>query len=500
MLFAGFSTILNLQTILLIIGGVGVGLVFGAIPGLSAVMAVALCLPLTFGMNIVNGLSLLCGLYIGAVSGGLISAILLKIPGTPSSIATTFDGHPLALKGEAGKALGAGIVFSFLGGMFGILLLIFIAPTLAQLTIKFGFVEYLSVTIFSITMIAGLSKSIHKGLISGLTGFLLSFVGMAPIDSVQRFTFGNSQLLSGFAMLPLTIGVFAVSEVLDAAKAKHAVITKNEIVRYRIKGFGFSWREFTGQTGNAFRSALIGVGIGILPGIGGGISNILAYTTAKNRSTYPEKFGTGIIDGIVASESANNATVGGAFIPLLTLGIPGDSVTAVILGAFMLQGIQPSPLLFTTQGDLVYAVFAALIVAHITFFIVEFAGIGVFVKLLRVPKYILLPIVMALCAVGAFGVNNRVFDVISFSFFGLLGYMMSKIDLPLPPLILGFILGPNFELYLRRAIQSQRGDIFAFFSYPIANGFFIVTAIALFVMMRKNILAGKNRGKTIRVV
>jgi putative tricarboxylic transport membrane protein len=492
MLLNGFFAVFNFETVFLIIGGVIVGLIFGAIPGLSAVMAVALCLPITFGMSVLNGLSLLCGLYIGAVSGGLISAILLKIPGTPSSIATTFDGHPLAKKGEAGKALGVGIVYSFLGGILSVLLLIFIAPSLAKVTIKFGFVEYLSVTVFSITMIAGLSNSLLKGLISGLTGFLLSFVGMAPIDSVERFTFGNSQLLSGFAMLPLTIGVFAVSEVLAAAKTKNSDVAEAEIAEYRIKGFGFTMKEFIGQIFNCFRSAFIGIGIGILPGIGGGISNILAYTTAKNQSKYPERFGTGIIDGIVASETANNATVGGAFIPLLTLGIPGDSVTAVILGAFMLHGIQPSPLLFTSQGDLVYGIFAALIIAHFAFFILEFAGLRVFVKLLRIPKYILLPVVMTLCAVGAFGVNNRVFDVISFSFFGLLGYVMTKIDLPLPPLILGFILGPNFELYFRRAVQSQRGEITAFFSYPIANCFFIVTLLTLVVVIRKNIIMTKK--------
>jgi putative tricarboxylic transport membrane protein len=296
-------------------------------------------------------------------------------------------------------------------------------------------------------------------------------------------------------MLPLTIGVFSVSEVLTAAKTKHQVVTESEITEYRIKGFGFTMKEFTGQLFNYFRSALIGVGIGILPGIGGGVSNIFAYTTAKNQSKYPEKFGTGIIDGIVAPETANNATVGGAFIPLLTLGIPGDSVTAVILGAFMLHGIQPSPLLFTSQGDLVYGIFAALIIAHIAFFVIEFAGLSIFVKLLRVPKYILLPLVMTLCAVGAFGVNNRVFDVISFSFFGLMGYIMTKIDLPLPPLILGFILGPNFELYLRRAFQSQQGNVFMFFSYPIANGFFIVTVITLIVAIRQNIRTAKKAFK-----
>lgn len=468
-----FAGMMNPTSLLLLVAGVAVGIVFGSIPGLSAAMAVALFLPVTFAMSSGNAFTLLVALYIGGISGGLISAILLNIPGTSSSIATCFDGSPMAKKGQAAKALGTGVVFSFLGGLFSFLILMFVAPSLAQVTLKFSAVEYFGVCIFALSMIVALAgNNMKKGLLSGCLGLIISCVGMAPIDGVKRFTFGLNELSSGFDILPTLVGIFAVAEVLAYAesvkRAEKAEMIQQDV---SIKGFGFTWKEFCGQKWNALRSALIGTGIGILPGIGGSTAGILSYITAKKSSKYPEKFGTGIMDGVVASETSNNAVIGGALIPLLTLGIPGDGVTAMLLGAFMIHGLTPGPLLFTESAPLVYSIFAACLLANIIMLVLELGGMRVFIKLLSIPKYILLPVVLVLCTVGAFATNNRIFDAQSIVFFGVLGYLMTKFKLPVAPFILSFILGELVETNLRRGLMVTKGSFLAFFTHPIAAVF-----------------------------
>ncbi len=477
MFYVGFTQILALKPLILIFLGVGVGIIFGAIPGLTATMAVALFLPLTFGMHPVDGMALLIGLYIGGVSGGLISAILIKIPGTPSSIATTFDGYPMAEKGEAGRALGAGIFYSFLGGTFSFLVLFFIAPPLADIALRFGPPEYFSIAIFSLTLIASLSTgSTIKGLMSGIVGILLSCVGTAPIDAFPRFTFGIYELDGGFNLLPALVGLFAITEILKTAESD-IEIKLDHIANYRIKGFGFTGKEFIQQIGNFIRSALIGTGIGILPGIGGGTSNILSYIAAKKMSKHPEKFGTGILDGVVASETANNASIGGALVPLLAMGIPGDTVTAMLLGGLMIHGLSPGPLLFTTSANIVYGIFAALIVANFMMVLMEYFGIRFFVRLLKIPKHIMLPIIIVFCVVGAYGLNNRVFDAWSVMLFGVIGYAFEKWGFPLAPVILGFILGPIAETNLRRGLMMTQGNFLPFLTKPV-SGTFLVIALA----------------------
>ena len=426
MLVSGFISIFTVKILSLLFVGVVMGIILGAIPGITVTMSVALFLPVTFGMDPLEAICLLIALYIGGTSGGLISAILLKIPGTPASIATTFDGHPMAMRGEAGKALGVGIVFSFVGGMFSVLVLMLLAPTLANITLEFGPYEYFSIALFSLTMIAGMSgKSLLKGGISAILGIIFAFVGMAPITGFPRFTFGVDELADGFSLLPALIGLFAVSQILEEA-GKSKVVEETKAFTYNIKGFGFTWKEFTGQKWNALISSLIGTGIGILPGLGGGICNLVAYSAVQKYSKYPEKFGTGIIDGIVASETSNNASTGGAMIPLLTLGIPGDNTTAMILAGFTIHGITPGPLLFDTHGEIVYGVFAALIVANFFMLATEFWGMRAFVRILSVPKNILLPVVGVMCIIGGYGANNRIFDIWTMLVFGVLGYFMKR--------------------------------------------------------------------------
>lgn len=476
---AGFGDIMTPVGIGLMLSGVAIGIIFGAIPGLSAAMAVILFLPVTYSMDPINGMAMLMALYVGGISGGLISAILLRIPGTPSSVATCFDGHPMTQKGEAPKALGVGIVFSFIGTILSVFAMMFISPSLARLAIKFGYFEYFSIAVFSLTMIATLSAdNIVKGLFAGAFGFVFATVGVAPIDAARRFTFGNENLMSGFDMLPVMIGIFAVGEIITAAQSSRdeedAVIIQPDMKS--IRGFGFGWGEFVGQWWNLIRSSAIGIGIGILPGIGGGTANLVAYSVAKNQSRYPEKFGTGVIDGIVASETSNNACIGGAMIPLLTLGIPGDAVTAMLLGGLMIHGITPGPRLFVEHSNLVYSIFAATTVAAIIMLFMEFYGLRVFVKLLAIPKSILLPVIFAMCCVGAYGLNSRIFDIWNVVVFGFIGFGFSVFKVPVAPFIIGFILGPMAETNLRRGLMLSQNSVTPILESPICL-FFLGLAV-----------------------
>ena len=451
-------------------------------------MAIVMFLPLTYTMTPIQGVSTLIALYIGGISGGLISAILLNIPGTPSSIATCFDGRPMALKGQAGKALGTGVVFSFCGTIVGIIVLIVAAPLIAAVAIKFGPYEYCTLSLCALSLVISLTgKDLVKGLISGLIGVILATVGLAPVDSAKRFTFGSTELNSGFALLTLLIGLFAITEVIKAAEeAKNPVEATMSDSNVKIKGFGFSLSEFFAQKWNMLRSSFIGIIIGILPGIGGAISGMLAYTAAKNQSKHPEKFGTGIMDGVVASESANNAGIGGAMIPMLTLGIPGDAATAMLLGGLMVHQIAPGPLIFDKNGVEVFGIYAAMIIATFAMLFLELFGIRIFVKILKLKKYWLMPVIIMLCIIGAIGNANRLFDVWSVMIFGFMGYVLLKAKIPHVPMILGFILGPIFELNFRRSVQHYNIDPSGIFEHPIAIGFFVFTIfVVIYSLLRQ---------------
>ncbi len=491
MIAEGFASVLSLQGLFYIALGTFVGIIFGAVPGLSGAVAIALFIPVTYTLEPNISIALIMGLMIGGVSGGLISAILLNIPGTAASFGTTFDGHPMAAKGEAGKALGTGIVYSFIGGLLSMFCLVLIAPTLAKFALRFGTWEYFTIAVFALTMVASLSgKNMVRGLISGCMGFVIAMVGIAPVDFTPRFTFGSVELQGGFALISVLTGSFALGEVMKNAQ-KSRSNAKATVSSYKIKGFGFSMKEFLSQIPNCIRSSLIGIGIGILPGVGASTSNLIAYSVAKDSSKYPEKFGTGIMDGICASESANNATVGGAMIPLMALGIPGDVATALLLGALTLQGIQPGPLLFVNNAGLVYTVFAAMIISNILMIIMEYAGMRLFVRILSVSKAILMPTIMVLCCVGAFSNNNRAFDVIMLGVFGIYGMLLQKFDFPVTPLIIGYIVGPMAEQNLRRALILSDGSFFPMFQSPIAMFFLLLAVFSVFLSVRKTYSARK---------
>ncbi len=495
----GIGNVFSPFCLVLMILGTIIGIIFGAVPGLSSVMAVALFLPLTYGMDPAQGLSVLIALYIGSVSGGLVSAILLKIPGTPASIATCFDGHPMLAKGEGAKALGAGVFYSFLGTMISIVALIFISPLIAQVAINFGPHEYFSIAIFSLMLIATLSSgSMVKGIFAGVMGIAFSTVGIAPVDAVRRFTFGTVALTDGFDVLTVMIGLFAVSEVIKIAEsAKREKEHEVAQVNMKVKGFGFTMKEFIQQIPNAIRAALVGLGIGVLPGIGAGTSNLVAYTVNKNADKkHSDEYGKGYIGGILSSETANNASIGGALIPLMTLGIPGDGVTALLLGAFMVHGIAPGPLLFQNYGPLVYTIFVACIVASVMMLFIEWYGMKIFAKILKVPRHILLPIVFVLCVVGAFGLSSRVFDVWAVAIFGVIGYFFAKFKVPQAPFVIGFVLGSMAETNFRRGLMMSDNNFLGFVDFqqhPISAAFLVFTFLYLLYTIYSEVKKSKKR-------
>lgn len=457
--------LLNPVCLGLIFIGVVIGIIFGSIPGLSASMALILFLPMSFGMDPMNGIALLVGLYLGGISGGLISAILLKIPGTASSIATVFDGGPLADKGEAGTALGVGILTSFIGGL---------------------------ISIFALTIISSLSgNSLLNGILAGLFGIALSLVGIAPVDGAIRFTFGHSQLYGGFDTVVILIGLYAVTDIIRTGFERRSILGDGSKYSYNLKGYGISVKDYLSHWRLIIQSALIGLGIGILPGIGGSTSSLLAYTAGKSTSKYPEKWGTGIVDGIIASETSNNAVIGGSLIPLITMGIPGNVATAIFLGGLTIHGIAPGPLIFMKSGQYVYGIFISLLVANVIMLICERTGLRVFVKLLDIPKYYLLPVVLVCCVIGAYCSNFSIFDVWSVAVFGLMGLLFKYLKVPSTPMIIGYILGSMTEENMRQALMQTGGSWFIFVTRPISLIFLLIAVASVGMTIRKQVLKAK---------
>ncbi len=463
-LFAqGISQMANPLCIAMTAFGVFIGVVFGCVPGLNGNTGLVLVLPLTYKLPRMAAFAMIMGIYIGSCSGGLISAILLNIPGAASNVATQFDGAPMAKKGEAGKALGTGIFYSFIGSLIGFVILFTLSGPVANIAINFSKADYFWMAIFALTMVISLSsQNLWKGIAVACLGLLCSFIGASEVDGTTRMTLGIHALDAGIDLIPALIGIYAVGEVINASKAFE---NKNvHMNSYKIKGFGFSLAEFKEQIPNMFRSGLIGAFIGILPGIGGMTANLVSYSVAKSTSKHPEKYGTGYMGGIVASETANNACVGGALIPLFALGIPGDTFTAVMLGAMMIHGLQPGPLVMTKNADFIYGIFVALLLANFFCVALQYFGIRLFVRLLAIPKHILLPIILVLSLIGAIAINNRVFDAWMVLIFGIIGIIMTKFDFPITPIILGFILGPLAEENLRRALLLSKGSVTALFT------------------------------------
>ena len=490
--FIGVANVFSLQTFLTLIAGVLGGIVIGALPGLTSTMGVALLLPITYGMEATTGIVMLLGIYCGSVYGGSISAILLSTPGTPASAATVLDGHPMALRGEGGRALTISTISSTFGGVISGAMLICISPVLAKFALKFGATEFFALAVFGLSIIVGISnKSIAKGLSAGFLGLLLATVGIDDITGSVRFTFGQSKLTTGFQLIPTMIGLFGVSQVFLRLEEK----MKGEVITQKKFSLLPSVSDLKVIFSTSIWSSIVGAFIGAIPGTGGDIAAWTSYNIAKRTSKHSEEFGTGCAKGIAAPESANNGTTGGTLIPLLTLGVPGDTSTAVLLGAFTLQGLQVGPLLFTQHADLIYTIFVGFMAANVLMLIMGMGLMRGYVKVLSVPEYFVIPTILILCVVGSFSINKSYFDVLVMFGFGMLGYILNKLEIPLSPIVLAFILGPMAEKNFRRALMLSKGDYGVFFSRPLTVILFSVAIISLMTPLVQSWLAKRHQGK-----
>ena len=463
---------------LLVVLGTAAGIVVGAIPGLTGAMLIALTLPFTFHMTPVNSMILLVSMYTGSITGGLISATLFRIPGTPSNVMTTFDGYPMAVRGEAGRALGLGIGASTFGALFAWLALATITRPLSDWAVRFSPWDYFSLTLMALVLISSVTQgSMLKGLLSGALGAMFAYPGVDPTSGQARFTFGQWQIEGGFDVLPVLVGVFAVGTVLaDAIKPR----AQGQAVRYTSKGLLMRWPDWKAQWGNLLRSSTIGTGVGILPGIGASIGSVVAYTVARNTSRHADEFGKGCPDGIVASEAANNATVGGALIPLIAMGIPGSVIDVFLLGAMLIHGIQPGPLLFTNNRDIVYAIIVACLLSTIAMFVLMTASVPLLRRLLDIPRHHVLPVVLVFCVIGVFASNSRVAEVVFMLAFGGLGFLMERAGMPLGPFVIGFILAPLAEAKLRSGLMMSAGDYSPLFTHPLSATLLAISVLLLF--------------------
>jgi putative tricarboxylic transport membrane protein len=479
----GVLTILQIKYLLPLFLGTLVGVIGGALPGVTITLTIIVLLPFTFGLDPLQGLAAMTGVYVGGSAGGLITATLLGIPGTPSAIATTFDGFPMARAGEPGRAVWLGIWASFFGGLLGGLFLILVTGPLAAIALQFGPWEYFSLFVLALAMVAGLAESsLLKGLISGGIGLLITCIGTDPIGAVPRFTFGSDFIGGGFPFLPVLIGIFAFSQLmndvekLDQNKGQLSgtALVRPSLAVSHVKVLG----DILMRPVLLLWSTVIGIIIGVLPAIGGSAANMLAYDQAKKLSRHPERFGKGTPEGIIAAESSNNANVGGSLVTIMAFGIPGDAVTAVMLGAMTIHGIQSGPLFVSQNVELAYGIYAAYILAHPLMVAIMAVSALLMLRITQVKLSILAPIVLVLCVVGAYAVNNTMNSVYVLLIFGVFGYVLVKAGFPLAPLILGLILGDQIELNLVRAIMTN-DDPWLFLTRPISGGLLLAAAVSV---------------------
>jgi putative tricarboxylic transport membrane protein len=444
-------------------------------------MGIILLLPMTFRLSALSAISLLLGVYIGGMTGGSVAAILLGIPGTPSAAATVLDGYPLAKKGLAGKALGTALIVSIFGGLLSVAILMIVAPFIANFALNFGPAEIFALVLFGLSTICGVSAgNILKGLISGCIGLLVMTIGLDPVMGMPRYTFGFSRLMAGVDLLPFMIGMFAIPQIVQSFSTPEIQI-KN--ITQKVRTVYPSLEELRRMFWLTLRCALIGVGIGTIPGTGGPIAAFLGYDQARRAKKSDEP----ALEGVAGPEAANNGVTGGALIPMFTLGIPGDAATAVLLGALMIHGLKPGPLLFSQHADFVHGVYAALIIIHIIVLFVQGFGIRLFVKILNFRKSYLFSAILVLCAIGSYAVNNNVFDIYIMFFSGLLAFFMAKYDYPVAPAVLALVLGPVMEDSFRRALILSQGSFGIFVTSQISLVFYFLTVLILVGQIRRSV-------------
>jgi len=484
-----FIYLLTPQPFLIMICGVLLGIMVGVLPGITAGMLMALVLPFTYYMTSVNAVTLLISIFVGGVSGGLITATLMRIPGEPNAIMTCLDGHALAKAGHPGRALGLGNAGSIVGGVMSWFALVLLAPPLAKMAIAFGPWENFAIVVVALMLIVSLSGgSMLKGMMAALLGAMLSFPGVDENSGTLRLNFGFHQLDAGLDIMPVMIGLFAVSQVI--ADTLNIEQQDTDRVRANMRGILTSFRDYGRHGWNMLRSSLIGIAMGVLPGVGATIASIVSYTTAKNLSATPEEFGKGSEEAIVAAETANNATTGGTLIPLLTLGIPGGLTDAVLLGALTIHNLQPGPLLYIKSPQVVNTIIASHLFAHIVMFIFMTIGVMLFARLMLLSRAWIFPTILVFCVIGAYVLNNRGFDAWVMVAFGLVGMGLEFVRAPLAPFLIGFLLGPLAEKELRSGLMSSGGDYAEILTRPIALGLLVVALLLLLWP----VLRGKRRG------
>ena len=479
--------------------GVVLGVTVGCIPGLTGAMVIALTLPLTFAMSPPDALTLLVAIYVGSVSGGLISATLLNIPGTPASLMTTLDGFPMAAGGRPKRALTLGIAASLAGGVFSWVVLTLLAKPMAVWSTKIGPPDMFSLVMLALVLIAVISReSLTMGLLAGSLGLLFAMPGMHPATGQSRLTFGFSELNDGFRLLPVLIGLFAVSQLLKDVGQNDAVATDDAgsgtpgapVCSTQIPENAAdvvpSVREWLFAIPNLLRSSVIGTAVGILPGVGANIGSILAYATARSQSARTSEFGTGCEEGIIASEAANNATVGGALIPLISLGIPGSVIDAILLGAFVIHGLQPGPLLFQNNPEIVHTITQSYLIANIIMFGFMLLTARWMVRLVQIPKGLLVPVVLTFCVLGSYALANRMFDVWVMVAFGGLGLLFDQLRIPTAPFVIGFVLSPIAEENLCAALMASDGSWWPFVTEPVSAVFLGMAVVMSAMTIRRN--------------
>lgn len=474
-LLDGFLLFATLESFIALGLGVFIGVIVGAIPGLTTPMAVALTLPFTFTLSPVTGILLLLGVYKGGIYGGSITAILINAPGTPAASCTVLDGYPMAKRGEAKRALDIALYSSCVADFISNIALILFAGVLASFALKFGPAEVFTLIFFSLTIISGVSGTqLLKGMASACLGLLLATIGMDLVYGTNRFIFDQTDLLAGLNFIPVLIGLFAVPEILNFFCKEQVKLEKNPLA-----GIGASIKDFFRCFKTIIRGSLIGVILGAIPGIGAAPSAFLSYSEAKRTSKNADNFGKGEIEGVAAAEAGNNGVAGATMIPLLALGIPGDVITAIILGAFMIHGLRPGPLMFNENIELIYAIFMGIMLSSIYLFGIGKICIKFISKISDIPHRILFPVVLILCIFGSYAVNNSTFDIAVMFLMGILGFVMLKLNIPTAPFLIGFILGPMLEDSFRQSLLISRGSYAIFFSTPICWFFWVLTVIII---------------------
>jgi putative tricarboxylic transport membrane protein len=482
---ASFEILLSLDAILLVALGTILGVIVGAIPGLTGAMLIALTLPLTFGMSGEHALVLLISMYVGAVSGGLITATLLRMPGTPASVMTTLDGYPMAQQGRPQHAISLGVCASLVGGSISWGFLAALARPMAAWSTRLGPFDFFALVLMAMALIVAVSgKSLARGLFSGCLGILAAMPGASPATGEIRLTLGFHELDDGFKLLPVLIGVFAVSQIISDIRRIGAPFERSASLE---RAALLKWSEWKAMAPNMLRSSLIGTWVGVLPGVGANIGSISAYAVAKGVSKHPEKFGLGSEEGIVASEAANNATVGGALIPLIALGIPGSVIDAILLGALVIHGLQPGPLLFEQNPEAVEAIMGAMLLANFVMAAFVLSTAKWLSRLAAVPTALLTPVILTFCVVGTYALANRVFDVWVMLGFGLVGFALEAVEIPLAPFVIGLVLAPLAEEHLGAGLMQSGGSYLPLVRNPIALVFtLLAVAIVVVVVWKGN--------------